>query len=319
MRRGQWVVRGIQASLDSEGLVTEPDFESAYIDSHIEFALMPTVTAAVGVVIGVSDAVAVGVADGSASATPVAIGIADPTYRLSRLSAANRTPVSVAPDRPLVDAVTLMMSNDFSQLQVMTSERTVKGVISWRSIGARWALGKDGDAVRDFMDEFHEVPSERSIFAALPTIVERGYVLVKDPTSRICGIVTTSDLSLQFQQLAEPFLLLGEIENHIRRLLDGKFTTEELSGARDPNDSDRIVDNVADLTFGEYLRLLQDSSRWAKVGIAIDRAIFVKELDAVRIIRNDVMHFDPDPLPDSDLQTLRRFATFLQALQRFSS
>ncbi len=40
-----------------------------------------------------------------------------------------------------------------------------------------------------------------------------------------------------------------------------------------------------------------------------------KDLDRVREIRNDVMHFDPDPLPDSDLAALRRFVKFLQALQ----
>jgi hypothetical protein len=34
-----------------------------------------------------------------------------------------------------------------------------------------------------------------------------------------------------------------------------------------------------------------------------------------RGIRNDVMHFDPDPLPDSDLDALRHFAQFLQRLQ----
>ena len=35
-------------------------------------------------------------------------------------------------------------------------------------------------------------------------------------------------MSLRFQQLAEPFLLLGEIENHIRRLIDGKFSLEDV-------------------------------------------------------------------------------------------
>jgi hypothetical protein len=234
---------------------------------------------------------------------------------LCKLAAANRTPVSVSPDAPVVDAVTLMLSNDFSQLPVMTNERTVKGMISWRSIGARWALAKDGDAVRDFMDEAFEISADRSMFAALPIIVEQGYVLVRDATIRISGIVTTSDLSIQFQRSAEPFLLLGEIENQIRRLMDGKFTREELAQAKDPTDAERRIESVADLTFGEYLRLLQEPSRWQKLNLAIDRVMFIKDLDAVRLIRNDVMHFDPDPLPEPDLVTLRKFSKFLQALQ----
>ena len=37
-------------------------------------------------------------------------------------------------------------------------------------------------------------------------------------------MVTASDLSLQFQSLAEPFLLLREIELHVRQLLGDKIT-----------------------------------------------------------------------------------------------
>jgi hypothetical protein len=146
--------------------------------------------------------------------------------------------------------------------------------------------------------------------------MERDYVLVRG-VDKITGIITTSDLSVQFQQLAEPFLLLGEIENHVRRLMDGKFNKEELTAAKDPSDTERKIGNVADLTFGEYVRILQEPTRWQKLGLAIDRTIFIKDLDAVREIRNDVMHFDPDPLPENDLRTLRKFVKFLQALQSF--
>jgi CBS domain-containing protein len=318
MRRGYYVVRGIRASLEAARLTTEPDFESAFIDATISFALIPHVVAGpapVEEVINVTEEAVAHLDD----AVPVSVGIADPTYRVSKLAAANRPPVSIAPDRPVRDAVTLMLSHDFSQLPVMTSERTVKGIISWRSVGGRWALGKGGDAVRDFLDEAHEIPADRSIFAALPTITEHGYVLVRDATARIVGIVTTSDLSLQFQQLAEPFLLIGEIENQIRRLMDGRFTKDELARARDPSDSSRTIDSVADLTFGEYLRFIQDPVRWEKLGVTLDRTIFIKDLDAVRVIRNDVMHFDPDPLPDAELLTLRKFAKFLQTLQRLGA
>jgi CBS domain-containing protein len=315
MRRGQWIVRSIRASLEAAGLITQPDFESAYIDGPITLALAPQIVTGVGTATSVSTALGDSTNAQVETGGPVSVGIADPTYRLSKLAAANRIPVSVAPDRPLVNAVTLMLSNDFSQLPVMTNERTVKGTISWRSIGARWAFGKKGEFVREFMDECFEISADKSIFAALPIIVEQGYVLVRDATRRISGIVTTSDLSLQFQQLAEPFLLLGEIENQIRRLMDGKFTKEELAQAKDPSDSERVIDSVADLALGEYLRLLQEPSRWMKLYLSIDRGIFIKDLDAVRVIRNDVMHFDPDPLPEADLLMLRKFSKFLQSLQ----
>jgi hypothetical protein len=165
------------------------------------------------------------------------------------------------------------------------------------------------------MDGHQEIPADFSLFQAIPIIVQYYYVLVRGHDDRIIGILTASDLNTQFQQLAEPFLLLGEIENHIRRILDGKFSTDELASARDPGDGQREVSDVSDLTFGEYIRLLENSDRWNKLAISIDRATFCKQLDSVRRIRNDVMHFDPDGIPQSDLDRLRDFARFLQRLQ----
>lgn len=213
--------------------------------------------------------------------------------------------------------MTLMMLHDFSQLPVMQGEREVKGVIRWDALGPHIALGKSCVVVRDCMEPHHEVSSEVSLFAALPGIIQHQYVLVRAPDERITGIVTTTDVSLQCRQLAEPFLLLGEIENHIRRLIDGKFTVDEAKAAQDTADSERQVQSVADLTFGEYVWLLGNDERWAKLGIAVDRKLFVSELDTVRRTRNDVMHFDPDGAASEDLAVLQRFVGFLQRLHTF--
>jgi len=43
-RRGIWVVNRIRKALDSVRLETDPDFESAYIDSKITFKSINTVT-----------------------------------------------------------------------------------------------------------------------------------------------------------------------------------------------------------------------------------------------------------------------------------
>lgn len=302
-RRSYWNVFTIRQALADAGLETYPDFESAYIDSEISFR-----------------EVAAEEVSGSEEQTPVGEAVApkqpaDPTYRISKLGAANATPVCVAPDAPLSTAVTLMMANDFSQLPVTTSEREVKGVVSWNSIGSRLSLGCAGKFVREVMDSHQEIKSQASIFQAIPVIVQHGYVFVRGEDGRLTGIVTASDLSLQFQQLAEPFLLLGEIENHVRGILDGKFESEDLAAVRDPADSSRKVEAISDLTFGEYLRLLEKDDRWGKVGLSLDRKTFCQSLDQVRMIRNDVMHFDPDGVPPSDLERLRDFAKFLQRLQ----
>ena len=166
------------------------------------------------------------------------------------------------------------------------------------------------------MDPHQEIRADSSLFQAIPIIVQYQYFLIRGSDNRITGIVTASDLSLQFKQLTEPFLLLGEVENHIRNILGQKLSPEELSSVKDPTDSLRKVSGVADLTFGAYIRIFENPDHWFKVGLPIDRATFCKELGCVRDIRNDVMHFDPDGIPLDDLECLRGVARFLQELQR---
>jgi hypothetical protein len=310
-RRGYYVVQNIRNLLRPLHIRTEPDFESAYIDGLIEFvsdSLQPARPAAASFP----------AAEASPSSSPVSVETAkvDPTQRIGRLESANKAPLTVKADAPLVEAVTKMLGNDFSQLPIMQNERDVKGIISWTSIGSRMALGCSCKYVNDCMESHHEISSETSLFAAIDSIIKHQYVLIRSTDRRISGIVTTSDLSLQFLQLGEPFLLVGEIENHIRSLIDGRFSTSELeAAAKDPSDPMRKIAAVSDLAFGEYVRLLQNPDRWAKLELPIDRALFIEQLERVRLIRNDVMHFDPDGPAPRDLETLRNFVRFLEQLQ----
>lgn len=305
-RRGYYKVRILRHHLKKAGLLTVPDFEGEYIDGLIAFELAEK-SAQQTVEPTVTESPQAPVVQGGVSS--------DPTYRIGKLPAANTTLVSVKPEGILQEATSLMLSKDFSQLPVMQSEYQVKGVISWRSIGARIALGAGGRYAKDYMEEAVVVSSDASLFAVIETIVSKEYALVKNQASgKITGIITTTDLSLQFRQLAEPFLLLGEIENQVRALIDGVYTLPELKAAVDPGDASRVIESVADLTFGEYLRLLEKPEHWEKLELAIDRVVFITELDRIREIRNDVMHFDPDPVADADLSDLRSCSRFLQTI-----
>jgi hypothetical protein len=50
----------------------------------------------------------------------------------------------------------------------------------------------------------------------------------------------------------------------------------------------------------------------------VDRGTFVRDLENVNTIRNDVMHFDPDGISPDDLEELRKTANFLQELRAIS-
>ena len=290
-RRGSNVNWEIRRALEKAGLETQPDFEWAYIDGFVKF-------------------VAIGSKENSEAMSTTS------RYRIDGLESANRKPMSVKPDSGLAEATTLMLTNDFSQVPVMTTEREVKGAISWRSIGSRLSLGGKCKVVRDCMDPAQIIGAESSLFEAIKIIADHDYVLVQAQDRTICGIVTASDLSQQFRDLAEPFLLVGECENLLRRLSHGKFRGDELEEIKDSGDPNRTVTGVADLTLGEFVRLLEKEDRWNKLNLAVDRRNFIDRLNRVREIRNDVMHFDPQGVDPEGLQALREFVHLLQELRR---
>ena len=353
-RRGMNKVQDIRNTLDALGLETDPDFESAWIDSRIRIRLkannvpMHEVTDLEGEEAEVDESIeevdtallvepaeevinsphmapVVAILDSPVATAVSTEGIVetvlsekpltDPTFRIGNFPAANKKLVTVVMDDALNKAVTKMMQNDFSQLPIMQGERDVKGVISWRSIGARYALGVGCENVKDAREDAQVIDANGTLFDAIPTIVKYGYVLVRDQRDRkITGIVTASDLSLQFQQLAEPFLLLREIELHIRRLLRNKIASADHQNHASPEMPGKKLESISDLSFGEYIRIFQQPDLWNKLSLRIDKTCLTDQLEDVRKIRNDVMHFDPDPLSPKQLEILKDAAKFMQQL-----
>lgn len=319
LRRGTNVNWAVRRELEQAGLITVPDFEGSHIDGRVQLALPnpqqePQVDAEPG------QDVADQPAGKAMQAVAEFVGGAgvEPAYRVSRLLDPRLQLVSIGPDATLEEAATLMVRHDYSQLPVMTNERDVRGVVSWASIGPAMTLSRpEPRFVRECMRPQVEVKTTDSIFQVINRIIESSYVLVRDERRVVVGILTTTDLSQQFQDLAEPFLLIGEIENHIRALIDGRFTQQELEAVRDENDPKRAVKSVADLTLGEHIRLIQNRDNWARLELRADRGVFVKELDVVRQLRNDVMHFDSDRITDVERDSLRNFVQFLHQLKAY--
>ena len=162
-RRRERAVGAIRTALGKYGLITVPDFQHAYIDGEISFALRQPVGDQSEI-----DSLSTALVDG------------DPTHRINKLDAANREPTHIKPDAPLKTAITLMMAHRYSQLPVMTTPHTVKGMLSWESIGKRLVLGLPCDSVGDCMEEqCSEIQSDTSLLSAIQRIEEDEYVLVR--------------------------------------------------------------------------------------------------------------------------------------------
>ncbi len=341
-RRGLNKVNEIREALDSLGLETVPDFASAWIDAKLRILLKSAAAPTQSSDSEQEDAAAVeemeGVEDSDPAISDILLpdeepiaqvidvpeaavvtthsdGATDPTYRIGNLPAANKSLVTIGQDDLVIKAVTSMLQNDFSQLPIMHGEREVKGVITWKSIATRMVMAVECPKVQDCREDAQVVDANITLFEAIPTIVKHGYVLVRDQQNRkITGIVTSSDLSLRFQQLTEPFLLLREIELHIREILNGKVSAADLVSIIQMTATAPPPKSISDLSFGGYIRLLQHPTVWKKLDLKVDQTLLTKQLESVREIRNDVMHFDPDPMTETQLEILKSATRFMQQL-----
>jgi hypothetical protein len=91
---------------------------------------------------------------------------------------------------------------------------------------------------------------------------------------------------------------------------------EELRQLVDPTDAERLhrTKTVDELTFGEYLRGFQKEWVWERLRLGIDHQLFLKRIEEIRVIRNSVMHFHPDPITVSERATLAMTRELLQSL-----
>ena len=310
-RRGSSVVWTVRRALQDLGLRTDPDFATVGIDTFVGFSLAPAKASDGQSGAGTTEDEPIGDAGATESQAT------DPALYVGMLPAATRGVVSVTRDNNLPTAVTKMMYHNYSQLPVTQDLRRIDGMISWRSIGVARTKKEDTDCeyVRDCLDrDYSTVELDTPLLDAVAKIAREEAVLVLGADKRITGIVTTSDLSLKYHELAAPFLLLQEIEYRLRLLIDKAFSREEMADARDPRDDKRSIEEAADLSFGEYIRLVEARKNWHRLTLPLDRQVFVKLLRDVRDVRNEIMHFSPDDLSSENLEKIEKLRKLLEQL-----
>lgn len=294
-RRGANVVSAIQRSLDRYDLTTDPPFTAGWIDNTV--LIKPSRTPSS------SSSEPPSTKAETTAGTPVALTV-------SSLESATREVATVDRQHTLEQARGHMLANDYSQLAVVSAgPRTLVGAVSWESM-AKAALRIRDFTLQDATVGAVTVGMNDSVIDLVPAIIDRGFVFVVGDDKALCGIVTTADLSGQFATLAKPFFLLGEVERRLRHILDERFTPEELEGIVDPDDP-RTVSSAGDLTLGEVQFFLDNPTTWARLEWPVDRSVFIARLNRVREIRNEVMHFGPDPLTSTEIAAISSFIKWL--------
>jgi CBS domain-containing protein len=286
--RGAQVVRRIQHDLRKAKLKVDPDFRLVTLDTVVHIA---------------EDA------DPSPSIThehdQQEFGLT-----VGNLPSAVTNVVRVSPNDTITVAYTKMRVHDFSQLPVM-SGRTVKGAVTWRSIASA-LLRSPGATLADATVAVTQVMYSDDLLRLVPRIVEEDFVLVLDANHEVGGLVTAADLGELFADRAEPFLMLGEIDQRLRDLIRKRFTLETIATHCRRSDREPAVRSFDDLTMGDYQAILENVDCWKVIGWPLDRSEVSRVLNTVREVRNDVVHFNPDPLEPERMAMLHGLLTLLR-------
>jgi len=306
----------VDADLNNRGLTTRPDFRAVTLDDTVSVILTMQMP---------GDGPPPVAADKPSEAlevVPPQVTITDDDdevawdhgLTIGNLPSASKTVSSVTPDATFEEAITRMIIEDYSQLAVMSGPRNLKGAVSWKSIAK--ARNANPDALLSAaIFRADEVPYTADLINTLPLIQSKEFVFVLGADRSVTGIVTLADVVEVYGQMASPFFMIGRIDQRLRRIIEAAFAMKTIIALCDP-DGERGLDGYDQLTMGDYQRILENPDCWDKLGWALDRRLFSVRLKEIAQVRNDLMHFNNDPLPDDMVSMLQCFLDLLQEYGR---
>ncbi|MFD4171472.1 N-6 DNA methylase [Streptomyces albidoflavus] len=217
--------------------------------------------------------------------------------------------VSVSPSSTFDEAITRMVINDYSQLPVL-SGRQLRGAVTWKSI-ARARHANHAPPFSRAITQAREVSYDQDLIDILPMLAEWEFILVRNQSNELAGIVTASDVAAAYGAMASPFILIGEFDRRLRHVLASSIEFPRVQELCDP-EGNRSIRGFDDLSIGDYQRVLENKEEWERVGWSLDRKVFIERLDEIREIRNGLMHFNPEPLPDNSTHKIRHMINVLR-------
>jgi len=209
---------------------------------------------------------------------------------------------------------TLLLLHDYSQLPVVHSRRRTvarhQHTVSWKSV-ARAKL-KDHQAIpKDAFVQVQCVRPTDDLMRIVPRVLEHDFVLVEDQNI-LQGIVTPFDLTEFFGSKITPFILIGEIDKRLRRVIARKFSISEIQAIC--AEYGHHVTSTEDMTIGDYIAVLQPAENWERLRWPLIQSIVLKAFNKVREERNQLMHFKEQSEIDVDfmrhvLDVIRDFSS----------
>lgn len=315
VRRRQTFVDQFNAALEKHGLYAQPPVTTEMsLDGYTNFFLKSAKGARPPKAAAEPPPAEVAEEAKAELAVPPPVDTANPadlSLTIRNLECAERMPLWVKPSTTIAEAITQMQLKDYSQLVIATGERSVKGIVSYHSIASAQLLSQPTRVDECVDASVPTVALSTPLLDVIAHFQRHDCVLVIADDKRLCGIVTPADIAVEFGNMAGPFLVIGEIEEHLRWLLERGAVDLTAIPIAQPPAKGKPPAKVSDLTMGEIERIFQNPDHWAKVGLKFDRATFCGELGDIRNFRNALMHFR-EPIAGDDLNRIRNFADMLR-------
>lgn len=280
--RGRNLVETVTADLNKMGFEVDPPIDTGTLDTRVKIR--------------------------NASASSQYSDPDDHLLTLARIPAASfalanqddpALPGLVEPSTPVEDATAMMLRYDYSQLLVVddVTRRNLVGVVSWKSYGSARLRHEEPRTVADILLPATPVDLHSDLFSNVGPVVKYDFVAVTYQ-GKLAGIVTATDLTEQFEDLAVPFLAIGRCERELKRVARAKFT-----GVSRNDIDDAMLGRLQQM----YVK------HWNDLGWAISREEFNSWINSIRELRNKVAHFDDK---DQDLRPAVRSVHQLAAWLR---
>jgi predicted transcriptional regulator len=226
--------------------------------------------------------------------------------------------VCIPPNTSIEKAFQIMQQHKCSHLPV-TIKNEVLGIFSYRSFSLHLMRMQFDEArlktlpVEDFLEKPDYLQINNEI-KKLVAVFEKEEVVLIGQAERLQAILTPVDAARFLHQISYPFILLGEIELVLRRLIEFCVNAEQLNDCIQRNLSSKyskrnLPTTLEEMTYADYMAILNDPDTWncfeAVFGDELQgyRTRLHIRLDQIRRIRNKVFHFK-EPLNDEENQEL---------------
>ncbi|BCB73653.1 hypothetical protein GCM10022251_77550 [Phytohabitans flavus] len=232
------------------------------------------------------------------------------TLRFGTLVRSDLAVTSVRPTDSIVLARTLMLRHNYSQLAVIDDDGTFHYAVSWESIAKAYMSPTPPSTVAHAKHTALLAGYDDLVLPRIDDISNSDFIFVRSRDGKtIAGIITSADLTNRFGEIAKPFTKIEECERRLHRRVKAQIPAATIEHA-----TNKRHKNADSLTFGAYAHVLKDEQDFMLLGWPLDHEEFLQQVKDVAKIRNDMMHFSPDPVPHDEWDAIDGLLAMLHAV-----